>query len=137
MVEGSFRQGLKVLFLAPTNVAVDQALERMCSLLEHEEGFAEGIVQRAGTIVLPSLRSRYGDQVDPARIAALLVESIDHRSARRPTSSRVRGRRWPCTTGSATWSRVWPPAQRRWRRPTVTTPRRRRRLRLRTPWPRS
>lgn len=49
----------------------------MCSLLEHEEGFAEGIVQRAGTIVLPSLRSRYGDQVDPARIAALLVESID------------------------------------------------------------
>ncbi|MFD4320219.1 AAA domain-containing protein [Streptomyces sp. NPDC058548] len=77
IVEGSFRQGLKVLFLAPTNVAVDQALERMCSLLEHEEGFAEGIVQRAGTIVLPSLRSRYGDQVDPARIAALLVESID------------------------------------------------------------
>ncbi|MEI5034851.1 AAA domain-containing protein [Streptomyces sp. S1A(2023)] len=77
IVEGSFRQGLRVLFLAPTNVAVDQALERMCSLLEHEEGFAEGIVQRAGNIVLPSLRSRYGDQVDPARIAALLVESID------------------------------------------------------------
>ncbi|MFI5920326.1 AAA domain-containing protein [Streptomyces anulatus] len=77
IVEGSFRQGLKVLFLAPTNVAVDQALERMCSLLEHEEGFAEGIVQRSGSIVLPSLRSRYGDQVDPARIAALLVESID------------------------------------------------------------
>ncbi|MGC5360249.1 AAA domain-containing protein [Streptomyces sp. DT24] len=77
IVEGSFRQGLRVLFLAPTNVAVDQALERMCSLLEHEEGFAEGIVQRAGSIVLPSLRSRYGDQVDPARIAALLVESID------------------------------------------------------------
>ncbi|MFJ2818712.1 AAA domain-containing protein [Streptomyces sp. NPDC087294] len=77
IVEGSFRQGLKVLFLAPTNVAVDQALERMCSLLEREEGFAEGIVQRAGSIVLPSLRSRYGDQVDPARIAARLVESID------------------------------------------------------------
>lgn len=77
IVEGSFRQGLKVLFLAPTNVAVDQALERMCSLLEHEKGFAEGIVQRAGSIVLPSLRSRYGDQVDPSRIAALLVESID------------------------------------------------------------
>ncbi|MEV7441319.1 AAA domain-containing protein [Streptomyces sp. NPDC091204] len=77
IVEGSFRQGLKILFLAPTNVAVDQALERMCSLLEHEEGFAEGIVQRAGNIVLPSLRSRYGDQVDPGRIAALLVESID------------------------------------------------------------
>ncbi|MGW7456518.1 AAA domain-containing protein [Streptomyces sp. NPDC054797] len=77
IVEGSFRQGLRVLFLAPTNVAVDQALERMCSLLEYEAGFAEGIVQRAGSIVLPSLRSRYGDQVDPGRIAALLVESID------------------------------------------------------------
>ncbi|MEU9178919.1 AAA domain-containing protein [Streptomyces sp. NPDC048550] len=77
IVEGSFRQGLRVLFLAPTNVAVDQALERMCSLLEHEAGFAEGIVQRAGSIVLPSLRSRYGDQVDPGRIAVLLVESID------------------------------------------------------------
>ncbi|MFE4633157.1 AAA domain-containing protein [Streptomyces sp. NPDC056773] len=77
IVEGSFRQGLKVLFLAPTNVAVDQALERICSLLEREEGFSEGIVQRAGTITLPSLRSRYGDQVDPGRIAAVLVESID------------------------------------------------------------
>ncbi|WP_406185341.1 AAA domain-containing protein [Streptomyces sp. NBC_01006] len=77
IVEGSFRQGLRVLFLAPTNVAVDQALERMCSLLEHEAGFTEGIVQRAGSIVLPSLRSRYGDQVDPGRIAVLLVESID------------------------------------------------------------
>ncbi|MGW1465945.1 AAA domain-containing protein [Streptomyces sp. NPDC002308] len=79
IVEGSFRQGLKILFLAPTNVAVDQALERMCSLLEHEEGFSEGIVQRAGSIVLPSLRGRYGDQVDPGRIAARLVESIDQR----------------------------------------------------------
>ncbi|MFF2192303.1 AAA domain-containing protein [Streptomyces sp. NPDC058157] len=77
IVEGSFRQGLKVLFLAPTKVAVDQALERICSLLEQEAGFAEGIVQRAGTITLPSLRSRYGDQVDPDRIAAVLVESID------------------------------------------------------------
>lgn len=77
IVEGSFRQGLRVLFLAPTNVAVDQALERMCSLLEHEKDFADGIVQRAGNVVLSSLRSRYGDQVDPSRIAALLVESID------------------------------------------------------------
>lgn len=49
----------------------------MCSLLEHEEGFAEGIVQRAGTIVLPSPRGCYGGQADPARIAALLVEGID------------------------------------------------------------
>ena len=37
IVEGCVRQGLRVLFLAPTHVAVDQAMERVCALLEREE----------------------------------------------------------------------------------------------------
>ncbi|WP_406114557.1 AAA domain-containing protein [Kitasatospora purpeofusca] len=69
IVEGNVRQGHNVLFLAPTKVAVDQALERICDLLKAETGFAEGLVQRAGEIELPSLRERYGDYVDPTRIA--------------------------------------------------------------------
>ncbi|MCX4758288.1 AAA domain-containing protein [Kitasatospora purpeofusca] len=69
IVEGNVRQGHSVLFLAPTKVAVDQALERICDLLKAETGFAEGLVQRAGEIELPSLRERYGDYVDPTRIA--------------------------------------------------------------------
>lgn len=77
IVEGSYRQGLNVLFLAPTKVAVDQALERICDLLAREERFGEGLVQRAGEIELPSLRSRYGEQLDPARIAARLMHDID------------------------------------------------------------
>ncbi|MBT2528854.1 AAA family ATPase [Streptomyces sp. ISL-99] len=77
IVEGSYRQGLNVLFLAPTKVAVDQALERICDLLAREERFGEGLVQRAGEIELPSLRSRYGEQLDPSRIAARLMHDID------------------------------------------------------------
>lgn len=70
IVEGNFRQGHNVLFLAPTKVAVDQALERICDLLNAEPAFGEGIVQRAGDIELPSLRERYGEYVDTGRIAA-------------------------------------------------------------------
>ncbi|MFF8778492.1 AAA domain-containing protein [Streptomyces sp. NPDC015140] len=77
IVEGSYRQGHSVLFLAPTNVAVDQALERMCELLSNEDGFDSGLVQRAGTIVGASLRDRYGDQVDAERIGARLSAHLD------------------------------------------------------------
>ncbi|HLS76481.1 MAG TPA: AAA domain-containing protein, partial [Nocardia sp.] len=47
IVEGNVRQGHNVLFLAPTRVAVDQALERICDLLVDETGFSQGMVQRA------------------------------------------------------------------------------------------
>ncbi|NJP44511.1 AAA domain-containing protein [Actinacidiphila epipremni] len=77
IVEGSVRQGLTVLFLAPTKVAVDQALERVCDLLHAEPGFADGLVQRAGDIELPSLAERYGDRVDTARITARISARLD------------------------------------------------------------
>ncbi|MFE8013060.1 AAA domain-containing protein [Streptomyces antibioticus] len=36
IAEGCYSQGHSVLFLAPTNVAVDQALERICELLSRD-----------------------------------------------------------------------------------------------------
>lgn len=77
IVEGSVRQGLNVLFVAPTKVAVDQALERVCDLVRGEPGFADGLVQRAGDIELPSLDERYGEQVDTARITARMSVQLD------------------------------------------------------------
>ncbi|WP_188142312.1 AAA domain-containing protein [Streptomyces cyaneochromogenes] len=77
IVEGCYRQGHSVLFLAPTNVAVDQALERICELLSQEEGFDDGLVQRAGAIAGVSLRDKYGDQIDAERIAARLSAHLD------------------------------------------------------------
>ncbi|WP_371580712.1 AAA domain-containing protein [Streptomyces sp. NBC_01314] len=77
IIEGTCRQGLNVLFLAPTKVAVDQALERVCDLLSGESAFKEGLVQRAGDIAVASLRDTYGDQIDPDRIAARLSAKLD------------------------------------------------------------
>ncbi len=77
ITEGSYRQGHRVLFLAPTNVAVDQALERICELLEREAGFDTGLVQRAGKIVVPGLDQRFGDQINQERIAARVNAEID------------------------------------------------------------
>ncbi|MGW2025192.1 AAA domain-containing protein [Streptomyces decoyicus] len=77
IVEGCFRQGHNVLFLAPTKVAVDQALERMCDLLKGQDGFAEGLVQRAGDIEVPSLRERYGAFVDQSEITARIAGQLD------------------------------------------------------------
>ncbi|GAA3571998.1 hypothetical protein GCM10022419_061090 [Nonomuraea rosea] len=76
IAEGCYRQQLRVLFLAPTKVAVDQALERICDLLSGEETFGEGLVQRAGEIELPSLAAKFGDQIDPARIAGRMSEEV-------------------------------------------------------------
>ncbi|CAG7643635.1 AAA family ATPase [Streptomyces bryophytorum] len=77
IIEGSVRQGLNVLFVAPTKVAVDQALERVCDLMRAEPGFTDGLVQRAGDIELASLDERYGEQVDPARITVRLSAQLD------------------------------------------------------------
>ncbi|MGW0806604.1 AAA domain-containing protein [Nonomuraea sp. NPDC002799] len=76
IAEGCYRQKLRVLFLAPTKVAVDQALERICDLLSGEETFGEGLVQRAGEIELPSLAAKFGDQIDPAKIAERLSATV-------------------------------------------------------------
>ncbi|MER0241727.1 AAA domain-containing protein [Streptomyces sp. HSW2009] len=77
VVEGNFRQGLNVLFLAPTKVAVDQALERICDLLAAQDGFAEGLVQRAGDIEVASLRERYGAYVDTSQITTRVSAQLD------------------------------------------------------------
>lgn len=79
IVEGCARQGLNVLFLAPTKVAVDQALERICDLLSGEQGFDTGLVQRAGDIDVESLRERYGPYVDPEQVAARLSAHLQSR----------------------------------------------------------
>jgi hypothetical protein len=77
IVEGCYRQGLSVVFVAPTNVAVDQAVERICGLLAEEDGFDCGLVQRAGDIAVASLHTRYGEQVSPERVAARLAAELD------------------------------------------------------------
>jgi hypothetical protein len=80
IVEGCFRQGLRVLFLSPTHVAVDQALERMCVLLEREKGFGLGLVQRAGEISSPSLERRFGSAITLQRIVDRAAEDLVQRS---------------------------------------------------------
>ncbi|WP_326828560.1 AAA domain-containing protein [Streptosporangium sp. NBC_01810] len=79
IVEGCYRQGMRVLFVAPTKVAVDQALERICDLLSGEEGFDTGLVQRAGDIELASLATRFGDQINAGRIAGRLFAAVTAR----------------------------------------------------------
>ncbi|PSK95715.1 phospholipase D-like protein [Murinocardiopsis flavida] len=72
IVEGTLHQGLRTLFLAPTNVAVDQALQRVCELVEGEEDFDTGLVQRAGTIALPALSEQYGSMISTAVVIGRL-----------------------------------------------------------------
>lgn len=79
IVEGCYRQGLHVVFAAPTNVAVDQALERICELLSVEDGFEDGLVQRVGEIAIASLSAKYGDNVNADRIAERLSSGLDER----------------------------------------------------------
>ncbi|ROO85654.1 phospholipase D-like protein [Actinocorallia herbida] len=77
IVEGCHRQGHRVLFVAPTNVAVDQALERVCERLAGEDGFGDGLVQRSGTVAVASLEARFGDAVIPDRIAERLAARLN------------------------------------------------------------
>ena len=81
IVEGCHRQGHRVLFVAPTKVAVDQAVERICALLADEDGFDTGLVQRAGDIDVASLVDTYGDQIVPERVAERLGGELDARIA--------------------------------------------------------
>jgi hypothetical protein len=80
ITEGCHRQGERVLFLSPTNVAVDQALERVCERLENEEGFDLGLVQRAGVIQVATLRERYGSRIDVDMITGRLSTELLRRS---------------------------------------------------------
>ncbi|MCG5216116.1 AAA domain-containing protein [Streptosporangium soli] len=79
ITEGCHRQGLRVLFVAPTKVAVDQALERICELLSNEEGFDAGLVQRAGDVELPSLAAKFGEQINAELVCARLATAVTTR----------------------------------------------------------
>jgi nucleoside-triphosphatase THEP1 len=76
IVEGCYRQGLNVLFLAPTKVAVDQALLRVCKLFEAEDGFDAGLVQRTGDIAVPALDAAYGEYIVEEQIVARLSAGL-------------------------------------------------------------
>ncbi|GAA1081428.1 AAA domain-containing protein [Nocardiopsis metallicus] len=80
IVEGAHRLGERILFLAPTRVAVDQALERVCERFEGEDGFDSGLVQRAGEIEVASLRERFGSVIDPEMIAERLGADLSARA---------------------------------------------------------
>lgn len=90
VIEGCLAQGRSVLFVAPTNVAVDQALLRVCERLEHRAGFDHGLVQRLGDIALPELAERYGACIAVDRTEARVAAEIDARiSAARVTQQRL------------------------------------------------
>lgn len=77
IVEGLCRRGETVLFLAPTNVAVDQALERICARLENHAEFSRGLVRRVGKIDVETLRDRFGDRIDRDQTVSRLAGPLD------------------------------------------------------------
>ncbi|MBB6120544.1 AAA domain-containing protein [Nocardiopsis algeriensis] len=91
ITEGAYRLGERILFLAPTRVAVDQALERVCERLEGEENFDTGLVQRAGEIEVASLRERFGSVIVPEMIAGRLGAELSERAGEIEDSLRVAG----------------------------------------------
>ncbi|WP_084524213.1 AAA domain-containing protein [Nocardia inohanensis] len=81
IVEGCYRQGHTVLFLAPTNIAVDQAVERLCELLSRESGFETGLLQRAGRVTVPSLNAKFGEFIVSDRIVGRLSGELSARQS--------------------------------------------------------
>lgn len=79
IVEAHVRRGRRVLFTAPTNVAVDQAMERICERLADHDDFEKGLVQRLGDIQVDSLRERFGDVLDPAKVVSRLDAPLRER----------------------------------------------------------
>lgn len=79
IVEGCVKQGLRVLFVAPTHVAVDQALERVCELLSAVSGFDAGLVQRVGDIQVGSLRERYESFIIAQQVLDRLTSELSAR----------------------------------------------------------
>ena len=82
IVQGCLHQGARILFLAPSNIAVDQALERICVLLQNESNFDTGLVQRAGDIALTSLREEFGTRISPELLVSQLTAALLEQSAR-------------------------------------------------------
>ncbi|XVV04915.1 AAA domain-containing protein [Actinosynnema sp. CA-248983] len=82
IIQGCLHQGARILFLAPSNIAVDQALERVCVLLQDEPYFDTGLAQRAGDIALTSLREEFGTRISPELLVSQLVATLLEQSAR-------------------------------------------------------
>lgn len=81
IVEGYVRRGFRVLFTAPTNVAVDQALERVCELLGPLPEFWHGLIQRQGDVHLATLRDSYGTAIDRDQSVARDSQELNQRAA--------------------------------------------------------
>lgn len=77
IVEGCVKQGLRVLFVAPTHFAVDQALERVCELLSDVSSFGAGLVQRVGDIQVGSLRERYESYIVAEQVLGRLTGELN------------------------------------------------------------
>ncbi|PPK64018.1 AAA domain-containing protein [Actinokineospora auranticolor] len=97
VVEGSLRRGQTVLLTAPTAVAVDHALERICDLIGTLPGFDEGLVRRLGPAAVPSLVRRHGAAVDTERVLARLSAPLAARAGglrerQREVAARLRDR---------------------------------------------
>jgi hypothetical protein len=76
VIEGCYRQGQRVLFVAPTHVAVDQALLRVCERLQAEPDFERGLVQRLKGAQLHELSERFGTFIDPDAVESRLLTQL-------------------------------------------------------------
>jgi len=76
VIEGCYRQGQRVLFVAPTHVAVDQAMLRVCERLQNEPGFDRGLVHRDKGAQLNELGDRFGAFIDPRQIESRLMARL-------------------------------------------------------------
>jgi hypothetical protein len=89
VIEGSYRQGHRVLFLAPTHVAVDQALLRVCERLQAEPGFDRGLVHRDKGAQLSDLSDRFGTYIDRRQVESRLMAGL-HRQGEQLRAERSR-----------------------------------------------
>jgi len=71
-----YRQGLSVLLVSNTNIAVDTALERVAELLKDDPDFSRGSVLRHGPMVKDELKEKYGDSVDLHAVVERLAEPL-------------------------------------------------------------
>jgi hypothetical protein len=69
----------RVLFVAPTAVAVDRTVGALCERLARSGRLGSGQVQRIGPLTPGAVRDRWGPFVEPATIAADLRAGVDAR----------------------------------------------------------
>jgi hypothetical protein len=72
-------QDTRVLFVAPTGLAVDRVVGAVCERLARSGRLRSGLVQRIGPLAPGAVRDRWGPFVEPATIAADLRAGVDAR----------------------------------------------------------